>query len=459
MNNTIKRKILGRLLAGRSTLKKSSDYYINHDFLTGLPNKTSLMEKLSLCIKECEKNNTVVIVTDIDHYDLINDTLGRSFTDELLKLVAKRLNRIFGSGNVFKMDRDEFAIIYNHNSKKELTDTIESAAEQLKKPHEIRRSKMHINMRMGVVSCRYGDNDPHHYLNRAEIALREAKTRGKTNYLIYNEELGELLKEQMYIEGLLHKALENHEFEIYYQPQMIVESGKISGFEALIRWNSPELGSVNPDRFIRIAEENHLIVPIGEWLLRNACRFIKSLHKQGCGKLSISVNVSVVQLMHEGFENTVPDILNEVGLSPEYLELEITETILAESYESIKEKLLRLKNLGVKMAMDDFGKGYSSLGVLSRLPIHTLKIDKLFMENLMQDSPKRFITDLVIQIGNKMGFDVLAEGVETMEQLEYLKKYDNIKAQGYYFSRPVTKERAEEMVRKHYFMSWKVCTL
>lgn len=434
--------------SGPKNNKKDPDYYLHHDLLTGLPNRTLLMKDLSYCNNVSEKDNRVIIVVDIDHFKLINDSMGQDFADELLKIVADRLNRVFGAGNAYRMDGDEFAVIYNHNSSKALSDSLKPIFEQLKKPYEIRRTKMHINLSMGIALCKDGKRTPEEYLNCAGIALREVKNRGRNNYLIYKGHMSDLVKERMLIEGLLYKALENREFEVYYQPQMIVDSGEILGFEALIRWNSPELGFVQPNRFIKIAEENHLIIPIGEWVLKSACSFIKKLHQNGYDKLNISVNVSIVQLMDDGFENSVLKILEETGLNPERLQLEITETVLVESYEYIKEKLVRLKKSGIRIAMDDFGKGYSSLGVLSQLPIHTLKIDKIFMESFLQDAPKRLITDLVIQIGNKMGLDVLAEGVETQEQFEYLKKYNNIKAQGYYFSKPVPMESAEEMVRK-----------
>ena len=399
---------------------KSLDYYIYHDNLTGLPNKTSLMEDPPLYFN-CIKENPVIIAIDINHFKLISDSMGPNFADELLQNVASRLNKIFGAGNVYRIDEAEYVVIYDHNSGKDLSESLTLVFSQLKKPYEIRRSKMYINVSMGVAPCRNGEKTPQEYLECAQRALEDTQRRGRNGFLIYKEYMDELVKEKMQIEKLLHKAVENREFEVYYQPQMILESGKISGFEALLRWNSPELGFVYPDQFIRIAEENRLIIPIGEFVLKKACSFLKKLHRIGYKNLSIAVNVSNVQLLNDGFINGVLDILEKTGLNPDKLVLEMTEEILTESYDMVKEKLISLKQKGIKIAMDDFGKNYSTLDVLSRLPINTLKIDKVFIENFLQDKPKQLITDLIISIGKKMGFEVLAEGVETREQYEYLK--------------------------------------
>lgn len=271
---------------------------------------------------------------------------------------------------------------------------------------------------------------------------------GKNRYLIYKEPLDESARERSRIEGYLCKALEKKEFEVYYQPQIMVESGKISGFEALIRWNSPELGFMPPDRFIGIAEESKLIVPIGEWVLRTACAFIKGLHDKGHTGLTIAVNVSIVQLMQDGFAENVVDTLKELNLCPDCLELEITETILIESYERISKKLEYLKDLGVRIALDDFGRGYSSLSGLCLLPVSTLKIDKLFMDGILDDGPRKNITELIIQMGKKMGLMVLAEGIESKAQVDYLVKHKSIKAQGYYFSEPLPQRKAESLAIK-----------
>lgn len=441
------RKNLAVRKAAISNYKDKLDYYIHYDSLTRLPNKTTLMEKISDISFKQLKNNIIVIVVNIDHFKLINDSMGQSFANELIKAVADRLNNIFGFGNVYKLDGDEFAAIHRLPASFGLIKFLDYTHDTLRKPFIIGNSKLHLNMSMGVVSCPIGEEGPRDILNCAEIALSEAKKRGRNRYLVYEDQMSESVMERMLIERLLHQALEKSEFELYYQPQMVMESGRISGFEALIRWNSPELGFVQPNRFIEIAEETHLIVPIGEWVLRTACEFIKKLHIQGYNDLTISVNVSIVQLLQEEFVDTVKNVLKENGLDHKYLVLEITETILVKSYESIREKLQFLKNQGIKIAMDDFGKGYSSLGGLSQLPINTLKIDKIFMDSLLQDLPKQIITDMIIQIGNKMGLEVLAEGVETKDQVEYLKKYGSLKAQGYYFSRPIPARNAEELIK------------
>ncbi|MCX7771697.1 MAG: EAL domain-containing protein, partial [Clostridia bacterium] len=255
------------------------------------------------------------------------------------------------------------------------------------------------------------------------------------------------VRERTLIEQHLHQALQNEEFELYYQPQLIVETGMISGFEALIRWKNPTLGFIPPDRFIGIAEETQLIIPIGEWVLKTACEFIKRLHSAGYEDLTMSVNVSIVQLLQEGFVAMVLQTLELTGVEPRLLELEITETILIESYETIGQKLKILKDHGVRIAMDDFGRGYSSLSGLNHLPIHTLKIDKVFMDSIQEENDDQTIADLIILIGRKMGLTVLAEGVETKAQLEYLLRHHCLMAQGYYFSKPLPEYETLQFIR------------
>jgi EAL domain-containing protein (putative c-di-GMP-specific phosphodiesterase class I) len=234
---------------------------------------------------------------------------------------------------------------------------------------------------------------------------------------------------------------------LYYQPQFDLEKEKISGFEALIRWDNPELGFVCPDRFIGIAEETHLIIAIGEWVLKTACLFIKHLHDKGYSNLTISVNVSILQLMQENFVDTVIKVLDLTEIEPKYLELEITESVLMESYQIIHNKLYNLKKLGVRVALDDFGRGYSSLSYLKQLPIDTLKIDKTFIDYISSEDSCDNITGMIVKIGRKMKLTIIAEGVENQQQMDYLKKHSCQKIQGYLISKPLTSEKAIEFIK------------
>ncbi|NLD49536.1 MAG: EAL domain-containing protein, partial [Clostridiaceae bacterium] len=253
-------------------------------------------------------------------------------------------------------------------------------------------------------------------------------------------------KERMLIEKHLRTAMKGNEFFIYYQPQIDMSNGKISGFEALLRWNNKELGFVSPVKFIGIAEETHLIVPIGEWVLKNACSFLKQLHKRGYSDLIMAVNVSILQLMQEDFVDIVQRTLEAEKIDPKCLELEITESVMMESYQAVGDKLKRLKMIGVKIALDDFGQGYSSLSYLKQLPINTLKIDKSFIDSIDSENCNDSITGTIVMIGLKLGLTVIAEGVENQEQLEYLKKHKCHKVQGFLFSKPLPEEAAVNLL-------------
>jgi EAL domain-containing protein (putative c-di-GMP-specific phosphodiesterase class I) len=260
--------------------------------------------------------------------------------------------------------------------------------------------------------------------------------------------MNDAISERVLLEKHLRTALDNNEFVLHYQPQLDIATNKVSGLEALIRWNSPELGFVSPLKFISIAEDTHLIIPIGEWVLKNACLFLKKLHQQGYSDMLMSVNISMLQLIQDDFANKVMEILDELKLDPKYLELEITESILMESYEAIAEKLKLLKGKGVRIALDDFGKGYSSLNYLKQLPISTLKIDKSFVDTISADDKNKSLTDLIVTIGITMGLCVVAEGVETQEQLDYLVEHKCSKIQGYFFSRPVPDEAVVDAIKE-----------
>lgn len=237
---------------------------------------------------------------------------------------------------------------------------------------------------------------------------------------------------------------------MYYQPQLDIKSGKISGFEALIRWRNPQLGLVPPQKFICVAEDTHLIIPIGEWVIRNACLFLKRLHLEGYTDLNISINVSILQLLQDDFVDMVTDTIESVQINSKYIELEITESILMESYEAIAGKLKLLRARDIQIALDDFGKGYSSLNYLKQLPITTLKIDKSFIDTISNKTKTRSMTDLIVKMGKSMDLCVVAEGVETQEQMDYLVKHKCNKIQGYLFCRPIPEKEALIKIQDQY---------
>jgi diguanylate cyclase (GGDEF)-like protein len=419
-----------------------------HDQLTGFKNRRSLIKNLSELVSSKTKGKVALLILDIDNFKYINDTMGHCFGDQLLMKVSDRLESFIEDDcKIYRLGGDEFVILFENFDE---IATIEKLAVKLLKGCTtgffIDLSNIFISISIGIsLYPEHGDNLDE-LLKNADIAVYKAKEKGKNRIVFYNKPMNEVISERVRLEKHLRVALDNNEFILHYQPQLDIATNKVSGLEALIRWNSPELGFISPLKFISIAEDTHLIIPIGEWVLKNACLFLKKLHQQGYEDLSMSVNISMLQLIQDDFVDKVMEILDESKLNPKYLELEITESILMESYEDIAEKLKLLKGKGVMIALDDFGKGYSSLNYLKQLPISTLKIDKSFVDTILVDDAEKSLTDLIIKIGRTMDLCVVAEGVETQEQLDYLRSHKCSKIQGYFFSRPVAEESVIEAI-------------
>ncbi|HEX3028033.1 MAG TPA: EAL domain-containing protein [Clostridia bacterium] len=426
------------------TALKEYEHKLRHlaynDHLTGLLNRTSLNERLNTLISENKHKSFVLLFVDVDNFKYINDTIGHSFGDMLLVKISNRLAMHQSTDiTVYRIGGDEFLILAEGYEKK---DEIEKLAvtilKDFKASLEIENSRLFVSVSIGI-SCypEHGKNMDM-LLKNADIALYKAKESGRNRIVFYNEAMNEGVSERLFIEMHLRTALENGEFELYYQPQLDMETNKISGFEALLRWKNPVLGFVPPNKFIGIAEENRLILPIGDWVLQNACIFLKKLSEKGFNNIGISINVSIHQLLQDDFADNVIEIIKSNGLDPRQIELEITESILMESYEVIAGKLKLLRARGLRIALDDFGKGYSSLTYLKQLPITTLKIDKSFIDTISGSKKDKSLTDLIVRIGRSMELCVVAEGVETAEQAEYLYKHKCSRIQGYLFSKPVS---------------------
>lgn len=410
-----------------------------YDPLSGLPNKLSLVERMSRHFAGGAEGQTALLFMDIDNFKYINDTMGHTFGDLVLRKVSERLVACSGQETLFfRLGGDEFVILL---LQQETDDEIKKYAEQLlqslEEPFLIHDSSVHISASIGVAKYPQAGRNVEELLMNADVAMYKAKEKGKGSYVIYGQDLQRSFNERMTIEKHLRGALINNELELYYQPQYNLQSRQVTGFEALIRWNSPELGAVSPLSFIRIAEDCQLILPIGAWVLSTACCFMKDLHNQGYDTYRISVNISIVQLIQENFIATVMGALETAGLAPEYLEIEITESIFMESFETIVEKLELLKSMGIHIALDDFGTGYSSLSYLKELPITTLKVDKTFIDDVPDTAGSRSLASSIVMIGHRMGLEVIAEGVETEEQLRYLQNRNCDKIQGYFISRPL----------------------
>ncbi|WP_162551145.1 ABC transporter substrate binding protein [Paenibacillus tepidiphilus] len=439
-----------KVVENESLLRISEEKYrllAYNDALSGLPNRLSLTEELQRFIRQHAGGQAALFFLDIDNFKYINDTMGHSFGDELLVQVGERLLGLSNdSSRHFRFGGDEFVILFqNTGGLSEVIAYAESLVQGFREPFQLETSTVHISASIGIAQYPENGNNAEELLKNADIAMYKAKDAGKGVYVIYGQDMQQHFDDRMIIESHLRNAIANNELSLHYQPLVDTRSGEVWGFEALIRWHSPELGQVSPLTFIRVAEDCRLIVPIGEWVLRTACSFIKGLQDLGYPHYHISVNISVIQLMLDDFADMVLDVLRDTGLAPEFLELEITESIFMESFEAISLKLETLKALGIGIALDDFGTGYSSLSYLKQLPITTLKIDKSFIDSI--DSPNNMsLASSIVTIGHDMGLNVTAEGVETPEQLAFLERTRCDKIQGYYISRPIPQQEVAEWV-------------
>jgi diguanylate cyclase (GGDEF)-like protein len=423
-------------------------YLAYHDSLTGLPNKLSLYEASKAFITE-RKCKIALFFIDLDNFKYVNDTLGHAIGDQLIIQVSERLSSLLEKKySLYRLSGDEFIIILE--GIKEIEDAKSFASRilnSLSAEFIINNSILHISLSIGIVFYPEHGNELEQLLKYADIAMYRAKDLGRKNYVVYDELMNKAFTERVEIEKNLHNALENNEFEVYYQPQYDLKNHKISGLEALLRWKNHNLGSVSPLKFIKVAEDTHDIIPIGTWVLEKACSFLKELHNKGFRDLSVSVNISILQLLQTDFCDIVSKTLNELQIDPESLELEITETMLIESFDTIIPRLNLLSDMKIRIALDDFGMGYSSLNYLKKLPINTLKVDKSFVDHIL-DLDRNTLAGQIINIGKCLGMCVIAEGVEQQEQLEYLLQYDCDKIQGYLYSKPITANEVIKLLEK-----------
>ncbi|RAU93998.1 ABC transporter substrate binding protein [Paenibacillus sp. YN15] len=419
------------------------------DPLTGLPNRLSLTEELERYVGDADAH-AVIFYMDIDNFKYINDTMGYSVGDELIRLVSRRLDAFTDvEGTFYRLGGDEFVMLHGgYQSPEVVARTADRLIRWLKEPFLVGGSIIHLAPSIGIVRYPEDGRSAEELLMFADVAMYKAKETCKGGYILYGATLQQSFAKRMEIERHLRNALQNGELELHYQPQYELQNDEISGFEALIRWNSPQLGNVSPLSFIPIAEACQLILPIGAWVLVKACRFIRELQRRDGKPYRISVNISVVQLVQDDFISTVLDSLKEADLAPEYLEIEITESIFMESFDRIVEKLDYLKALGIRIALDDFGTGYSSLSYLKALPITTLKVDKTFIDDVPGAAENRSLASSIVMIGHRMGLEVVAEGVESREQLQYLRSRKCDKIQGYYISKPLPEHAIVEWLRE-----------
>jgi diguanylate cyclase (GGDEF)-like protein/PAS domain S-box-containing protein len=413
-----------------------------HDFLTSLPNRLLLTERFSHAIRMARRHKKQVglMFLDLDNFKHINDSLGHAIGDQLLQSVANRLVAcVRTTDTVCRQGGDEFVILLAEiGQPQDAAQVAETLRAALDMPHLIDGHELHVTLSIGISVFPDDGTNVDALMQNADTAMYHAKASGRNNYQFFRAEMNARAVRRLFVETSLRRALKQGEFLLHYQPKIDLASGAMTGAEALIRWQDPDLGLVYPAQFVPIAEENGLIVPVGRWVLREACRQVQAWLDAGLPAVPVSVNISAVEFRYEGFLEGVALVLKETGLAPHYLELELTESILMHDVESSTSILEALKAMGVQLAIDDFGTGYSSLSYLKRFPIGTLKIDQSFVRDITTDADDASIVSAVIGMGKNLKQRVIAEGVETQAQLALLQARHCDEGQGFHFSHPVS---------------------
>jgi diguanylate cyclase (GGDEF)-like protein/PAS domain S-box-containing protein len=422
-----------------------------HDTLTDLPNRVVFNDRLTqaIALAERQSKQLAVMFVDLDHFKKINDSLGHDVGDKLLQSVAGRLIAcVRRSDTVSRLGGDEFVVLLAQVEHAE--DAAYSARKILRAltaPHVIDSKSLDINVSIGVSTYPRDGQDAEGLMNRADNAMYEAKEHGRNNYQFFRHEMHARLAERQSLEADLRCALGRHEFFLHYQPKLNLQTGKITGVEALLRWLHPQRGIIYPAQFVSIAEECGLILPIGQWVLLEACKQAQAWKDSGLGIVPVSVNVSAAEFSAKDFLSGVRTVLIATGVEPQHLELELTESVLMRDAEAAVATLLKLKAMGVQLAIDDFGTGYSSFAYLRRFPSDALKLHQSFVQEITEDSADAAIVSAMINLGRSLKQRIIAEGVETSAQLEFLRRQGCEEGQGYFFSRPVVAERIANLFK------------
>lgn len=423
----------------------------SHDLLTGLPNRLLFNDRLTLELAHLQQGGKMlaVVFLDLDFFKNINDTLGHATGDQLLQQVAQRLQACLRDGDlVARWGGDEFTILLpSLQSAENAIHIVERILHVISAPFNFNGQEFYVKASIGISFAPYDGEDAETLLKNADAAMYKAKQKGRNNYQVYTPAIGDKALERMVLENNLYKALQREEFLLYYQPQLDIVTGEIVGMEALIRWKSVEKGLIRPDHFIPVAEETGLIFQIGEWVLKTACQQNKLWQQAGLPPIRIAVNLSAKQFQQQDLVKTIAKVLNETGLEPDYLEIEITESIAIQDVDFTIAVLHSLRSMGIHVSMDDFGIGYSSLWSLKRFPLDKLKIDRSFINDFISHPKDAAIITAIIDLGHALNLKLIAEGVETAEQLKFLRSIKCDGIQGYLFSPPVTVKAATELLK------------
>lgn len=433
------------------------DQLAHYDSLTGLPNRFLFLERLARTIENARRKGvkTALLYIDLDNFKRINDSLGHTIGDELLRVTAQRLLDCLRATDTVaramaaRLGGDEFTVLLPELDKEERATVVaRRIAEQLAAPMTLGEHQIIITPSVGIAVFPHDGEDVETLLKNADLAMYYSKRVGPNSFAYYQETMNATALKRLTVENHLRQAIERGEFSLHYQPQFELRTGRISGLEALLRWANWELGNVPPLEFVAVAEENGLIVPIGQWVLHAACQQARSWLDQGLAVPRMAVNVSMKQFNQPGFVDTVRAVLDETGLPPRVLEIEITEGMLEKNPSEVAATLTALRNMGISIAVDDFGNGYSSLSRLKQMPIDCLKIDRAFVCGIANSTRDQAIINAIVAMAKGLDLKVIAEGVETLGQVDYLQRLDCQEAQGYLYSRPLPAAQAESFLRQ-----------
>ena len=425
----------------------------HYDDLTGLTNKALFHDRLDQAIHNAERKDEVlaILFIDLDNFKYVNDSMGHSVGDKLLKIIGNKLiESTRKSDTVSRWGGDEFTILLPNIKR---LSGIYKLCDRILNTHLnniiIEGQELHITASIGVALFPQDGTTPDVLIKNADAAMYKSKDLGKNQFHLYKPDMNEEVMERLNVETNLFRAIKNEEFQIVYQPQLSLKSNEIVGFEALVRWNQPDMGVLAPYKFIPIAEETNLIIPLGEWIIKKVCEQAKKWHDKGY-PLKAGINISAKQFNQDKLIDVIQNTINNTGIKPELVELELTESIIMKNVERTLKICTELKKMGVSISVDDFGTGYSSLSYLKDFPIDKLKIDQSFISNLADhDGDDAKIANLVIDLGHKLGLDVVAEGVETQNQIDFLRKYACDEIQGFILSKPLEINEFEKLVKEH----------
>lgn len=424
-------------------------HMLTHDDLTGQPNRTAFNDRLNLAVARASKDAPcAVLLLDLDHFQKVNDTLGHEHGDQLLVAVAGRLRTSLPQAAFMaRFSGDEFVMLLENTTVEQAKLVGQNLLQAMSREFDIGKDRLGIGASLGIVTSPTDGKSASVLMRYADLALHRAKSSGRNRLTVFSRDLSDEIERRVLLETRLKQALESGELQLHYQPKFEIQSNRVVGWEALVRWQSPELGEVSPEEFIPVAEQSGLILPIGDWALREACQQMRAWQEQGLAAGTMAVNLSTRQFRQTDLAEEIASALRDTGLAPADLELELTESSLMDNMVSGATVLAELGRLGIRIAVDDFGTGYSSLSYLKAFSIHSLKIDSSFIRDIPGDENDTAIVRTIIALAGSLGLTVVAEGVETDAQLTYLRTNHCDQAQGYVFSRPLPPDECVRLMR------------